>query len=141
MHTICSCWLSTKPCRLRWVLSPATSKPTCKRLQLRLANSKRITEELVVARPTRTTTTLHSTTRRTGVQRDRSQAIVSVRHHRQAAHPNSSSKVHAILLTKTIMHVKLLAYVLNSVWLHFVMVHSSSKFPYSSYLSSSSPCT
>ena len=136
MHTMCKHWSLTKLCRLRWFLSPATSKPTCKRLQLRLANSKRITEELVVARPTRTTTTLHSTTRRTGVQRDRSQAIVSVRHHRQAAHPNSSSKANAILLTKTIVHVKLLAYILNSVWLHFVMVHSSSKFPYSSYSTS-----
>ena len=34
------------------------------------------------------------------------QPIVSVPHHRQAAHPNSSSKAHEILLTKTIMHVK-----------------------------------
>ena len=75
---------------------------------------------------------------RTGVQRDRSQAIVSVRHHRQAAHPNNGSKAHAILLTKTIMHVKLLAYILNSVWFHFVMVHSSSSHSPTSYSFSSS---
>ena len=74
---------------------------------------------------------------RTSVQRDRSPGIISVQHHRQAAHPNSSSKAQAILLTKIIMHVKLLAYILNSVWFHFVMVHSSSKFPYSC----SSDCT
>ena len=79
---------------------------------------------------------------RTGVQRDRSQdkqPIVSVRHHRQAAHPNSSSKAHAILLTKRIMHIKLLAYILNSVWIHYVMVHSSSCYPLSSHLSSTYP--
>ena len=46
--------------------------------------------------------------------------------HRQAAHPNSSSKAHAILLTKRIMHVKLVAYILNSVWFHYVSAHSSS---------------
>ena len=61
-------------------------------------------------------------------------------HHRQAAHPNSSSKAHAILLTKRIMHVKLLAYILNSVWIHYVMVHSSSGYPSSSYSSSTYPC-
>ena len=78
---------------------------------------------------------------RTGVQRDRSQdkqPIVSVRHHRQAAHPNSSSKAHAILLTKRIMHVKLLAYILNSVWFHYVSAHSSSSHSPSSYSFSSS---
>ena len=76
----------------------------------------------------------------TGVQRDRSPGIVSVRHHMQAAHPNSSPKAQAILLTKTIMHVKLLAYILNSVWIHYIMLHSSSCCSSSSYSSSTHPC-
>ena len=62
------------------------------------------------------------------------QPIVSVPHHRQAAHPNSSSKAHEIL-TKRSCTSKLLTYMLNSVGLHYVMVHSSS-----SYLSASLPC-
>ena len=56
------------------------------------------------------------------------QPIVSVPHRMQAAHPNSSSRAHEILFTKTIMHVKLLAYILNSVWLQCIMMHLSSSY-------------
>ena len=94
--------------------------------------------EVFVARPTRTTITLHCTTRawRTSVQLNattKKKLIVSAPHHRQGAHPSSSSKVHEILFTKTIMHVKTTRIHVELRMAYYVSVHSSSSHPSLSY--------
>ena len=127
--------VTTKPCT-----SPATNIPTCKRLQLWLAYCKRIMVQPLVARQTRTTTTLRCTTRRTSVQRDRlqradrfsvSRTIGKLRI--QTAVPKRTQSCSQ----KRSCRSTLLAYKLNSVGLHCIMVHSSSSYLSSCYSSSS----